>query len=216
MSLTKETFIDYLDTFVPNEQRSMFGGTGIFVQGAMYALLSDEKLYIRGGEKLDHQLLELGCHKFKHVKRSTVAIVNYYDISDIYDSQPALCTELVQSSIAIALKEKVMKGTARNRRLRDLPNLRLTLERMMKKAGIEDVDAFYDMGAVDAYLLVKQSQGKSVDQKLLWMFAGAVEGCHWTLLNPSLKDELLLQLEQRKQFYPYQTESEKHAADVFN
>ncbi|WP_311568334.1 TfoX/Sxy family protein [Photobacterium arenosum] len=106
MSITKETFINYLDTFVPNEQRSMFGGTGIFVQGAMYALLSNEKLYIRGGEMLDQQLLELGCHKFKHVKRSTVAVVNYYDISPLYASRLSLCNELIQSSIAIALQEK--------------------------------------------------------------------------------------------------------------
>ncbi|QUJ69044.1 TfoX/Sxy family DNA transformation protein [Photobacterium sp. GJ3] len=213
MSLIKETFIDYLDTFVPNEQRSMFGGTGIFVQGAMYALLSNGKFYIRGGEKLDHQLLELGCRKFKHVKRSTVAIVNYYDITSVYASQPALCADLVQSSIAIALKEKVMKGAARNRRLRDLPNLRLTLERMMKKAGIADVDSFYQMGAVESYLMVKQSQGKNVDQKLLWMFAGAVEGCHWTLLDPSLKEELLLQLEQRKPFFSFQSDSEARASE---
>lgn len=201
MSITKETFINYLDTFVPNEQRSMFGGTGIFVQGAMYALLSNEKLYIRGGEMLDQQLLELGCHKFKHVKRSTVAVVNYYDISPLYSSRLSLCNELIESSIAIALQEKTVRGASRNKRLRDLPNLRLTLERMMKKSGIDDVEAFHQMGAVDAYLQVKQAQGKNIDQKLLWMFAGAIEGCHWTLLNESHKNVLLQQLEQKQQHY---------------
>ena len=46
----KSVFVDYLAKFGETEKRSMFGGTGFFVSGAMFALVKDDKLYLRGGE----------------------------------------------------------------------------------------------------------------------------------------------------------------------
>lgn len=190
----KDDFFQYLSQFGAFNKRSMFGGTGIFMNDAMYAILTPEAMFLRGGEGLDERLSDYGCQKFKHVKRSTTAVVNYYDITDLFVSQNDECDALVQESIALSQQVKEFKNSEESRRLRDLPNMRLTLERMVKKAGVPDVSSFLDLGAVEVYRRVKASQGHSTDVKLLWMFAGAIEGCHWSLLKDDQKQELLNEL----------------------
>lgn len=195
MRSIKEDLFNYLREFGKYEKRSMFGGTGVFIQGAMYAILTDELIYLRGGATLDDRLASLACKKFKHIKRSTTAIVNYYDITRIYHQDRALCDDIIRESIRLSAQEKAEKSSAKSKRLRDLPNMRLTLERMVKKAGIPDVSSFISLGAAEVYRKVRHSHGKDVDLKLLWMFAGAIEGCHWTLLEEERKQHLLQSLE---------------------
>lgn len=191
----KEDLFNYLREFGNYEKRSMFGGTGVFINGAMYAILTEHSMFLRGGETLDDKLVSLGCSKFKHIKRSTTAVVNYYDITHLFQNDRGQCCELVKESIDISQKEKAFKSAVQNKRLRDLPNMRLTLERMVKKAGIPDVNSFVSLGAVEVYRKVRSSHGKDIDLKLLWMFAGAIDGCHWTLLKEEQKEQLLRAVE---------------------
>lgn len=98
----KDEFLNYLNDFGPFEKRSMFGGTGVFVDGAMYAIINNGRIFLRGGETLDDELIGLNCGIFKHVKRSTTAIVNYYDITTIYLDNETKCRDLVNKSIQYA------------------------------------------------------------------------------------------------------------------
>ena len=126
-----------------------------------------------------------------HVKKSSTAIVNYYDITALYDEQDSNLDALVQRSVETSVAEKEYRDSKLNKRLRDLPNLRLTIERMLKKAGIEDVDTFFSMTPDELFIKVREAHGYDVDIKLLWMFAGAQSGVHWTLLGEELKQQLL-------------------------
>jgi DNA transformation protein len=195
VSAFKEDYLTYLNNFGCHEKRSMFGGTGVFIHGAMYAILTDTTMFIRGGGKLDEKLLQLGCLKFKHIKKSTTATVNYYDITKLFLRDKNKCYSLVTESIAFSQKEKAFKSSEESRRLRDLPNMRLTLERMVKKAGIPDVNSFLVLGAAEVFCKVRKTHGADIDLKLLWMFAGAINGCHWTLLNEEHKEKLLNAIE---------------------
>ncbi|MGF1790432.1 DNA transformation protein [Photobacterium profundum] len=195
MSAFKEDYLTYLSNFGCHEKRSMFGGTGVFIHGAMYAILTDTTIFIRGGGELDDKLLQLGCLKFKHIKKSTTATVNYYDITKLFLRDKNKCHLLINESISFSQKEKAFKCSEESRRLRDLPNMRLTLERMVKKAGIPDVNSFLLLGAAEVFRKVRKTHGADIDLKLLWMFAGAVNGCHWSLLNDDHKEKLLNAIE---------------------
>ena len=65
---------------------------------------------------------------------------------------------------------------------------------MVKKAGVPDVNAFLNIGAVDVFRKVNTTYGGDVDVKLLWKFAGAGSGVHWTLLQEPTKKALLRQI----------------------
>lgn len=187
----KSGFVDYLSQFGETERRSMFGGTGFFVNGAMFALIKEDRIYLRGGPKITDILLKRECKKFVHVKKSSTAIVNYYDITNLYDDENFELDDLVKSSLENSLADKEYRESSSNKRLRDLPNLRLTIERMLKKAGVDDVETFFSMGPEQLYRKVQEVHGYDVDIKLLWMFAGAQTGTHWTLLSEDTKQQLL-------------------------
>ncbi|MEZ8142244.1 DNA transformation protein [Enterovibrio norvegicus FF-33] len=187
----KSGFVEYLSQFGETEKRSMFGGTGFFVSGAMFALVKEERIYLRGGADLTDALLAKECKKFVHVKKSSTAIVNYYDITDLYDAADTGLDAMVKKSVLNSVAEKEYRDSKLNKRLRDLPNLRLTIERMLKKAGIEDVDTFFSMSPEELFRKVQEAHGYDVDIKLLWMFAGAQTGVHYTLLSEETKQNLL-------------------------
>ncbi|MDD1782756.1 TfoX/Sxy family DNA transformation protein [Enterovibrio sp. ZSDZ35] len=187
----KSGFVDYLSQFGETEKRSMFGGTGFFVSGAMFALVKEDRIYLRGGAQLTDKLIEKECKKFVHVKKSSTAIVNYYDITELYDGEDNCLDAMVKKSVENSVAEKEYRDSKLNKRLRDLPNLRLTIERMLKKAGVEDVDTFFSMSPEELFRKVQEAHGYDVDIKLLWMFAGAQTGIHWTLLSEETKQQLL-------------------------
>lgn len=189
--MTEQNFIQYVKKFGDFQKRSMFGGTGLFKEDAMFALLSNERVFIRGGDKLDNELSQLGCEKYRHVKKQTTATVNYYDVTALFVSGDSRMDRLVDESIEYSVSEREFKRSSANRRLRDLPNMQLTLERMVKKAGIEDVETFVQLGASEVFSKVKETYGSDVDVKLLWKFAGAIEGIHWKLIQEPRKRQLL-------------------------
>lgn len=189
--MTEQHFIQFVKKFGDFQKRSMFGGTGLFKEDAMFALLSNDRVFIRGGDKLDNELSQLGCEKYRHVKKQTTATVNYYDVTALFVSGDSRMDRLVDESIEYSVSEREFKRSSANRRLRDLPNMQLTLERMVKKAGIEDVETFVQLGASEVFSKVKETYGSDVDVKLLWKFAGAIEGIHWKLIQEPRKRQLL-------------------------
>lgn len=189
--MTDQAFFKYVRAFSEYQKRSMFGGIGLFTDDAMFALVSNDCCYLRGGNGLDEVFTQLSCEKYKHVKKQTTATVNYYDVTDLFESGYVGLDELVQKSIEYSIKERKYQKSSASRRLRDLPNMQLTLERMVKKAGVDDVETFLELGPVKVFNKVKTAYGNDVDVKLLWKFAGATDGVHWKLIQEPRKKQLL-------------------------
>lgn len=189
--MTDQAFFKYVRTFSEYQKRSMFGGIGLFTDDAMFALVSNDCCHLRGGNGLDEVFTQLSCEKYKHVKKQTTATVNYYDVTDLFESGYVGLDELVQKSIEYSIKERKYQKSSASRRLRDLPNMQLTLERMVKKAGVDDVETFLELGPVKVFNKVKTAYGNDVDVKLLWKFAGATDGVHWKLIQEPRKKQLL-------------------------
>ncbi|MDF2152383.1 TfoX/Sxy family DNA transformation protein [Vibrio sp. CAU 1672] len=191
MDMTDQAFFKYVNNFSNYQKRSMFGGIGLFTNDAMFALVSNGCCYIRGGDGLDDTFAALDCEKYKHVKKQTTATVNYYDITNLFESRYDGLDELLQRSIQCSVNARRLQKSSASKRLRDLPNMQLTLERMVKKAGVEDVDTFLELGAVEVFNKVRVAYGSDVDLKLLWKFAGAIDGVHWKLIQEPRKKQLL-------------------------
>ncbi|MBY8289185.1 TfoX/Sxy family DNA transformation protein [Vibrio fluvialis] len=191
MDMFEHRFFDYVIKFGAYQKRSMFGGVGLFQQDAMYALLTEDYIFIRGGEDLDEVLTNLCCEKYRHVKKQTTATVNYYDITQLFEQNYSELDSIIERSIKYSIEQRSFQKSQANRRLRDLPNMQLTLERMVKKAGINDVETFMRLGAPDVFNKVRRIYGNDLDVKLLWKFAGAIEGIHWKLLQEPRKRQLL-------------------------
>lgn len=175
--------------------RSMFGGVGFFHYDIMYALINQERIYLRGTQKFESQLITYGCQRYQHVKKTTVATVNYYDITEMLYRHRELATEVIGGTMCEVLFEDQQRRSLYNQRLRDLPNLQLTTERMLKKVGIDDVATFFDVGAVVAFAKITERYGHKTDIRLLWKLAAAQEGVYWELLEETRKQALLNEYE---------------------
>lgn len=185
-----QMFYDYAKQFGMYQKRSMFGGIGLFQDDAMYALVIGNIVFVRGGGELDDLLAAKGCAKYRHVKKQTTATVNYYDVTKQFLNKEEELQGIIRRSIQLSVEYRNYQRSSDSRRLRDLPNMQLTLERMVKKSGIEDVNQFIELGAENVFRRVQEAYGKDVDVRLLWKFAGAIDGVHWKLLQESRKQEL--------------------------
>lgn len=174
--------------------KSVFGDLGIFCHNAMFALISNKNLYLRGTPDLDPVFKRLNCDKYVLVKKRSISVVNYYNVTDLFTSRHPDIETYIQSAQYYAVNERKIKQNVENRRMRDLPNIHLSIERMIKKAGIKSVHDMYLLGAAQVFVQMKQVFGVGLDNRVLWKIYGALNGLHWELIEEPTKMMLLEQI----------------------
>ncbi|MEQ1589265.1 MAG: TfoX/Sxy family protein [Gallionella sp.] len=76
----------------------------------------------------------------------------------------------------------------------DLPNFGVKSQQMLAQAGITTIERLRELGAVRAYLEVKQS-GVNASLNLLWAMEGALSSRHWQDVTKNDRLRMLLELE---------------------
>jgi DNA transformation protein len=79
-----------------------------------------------------------------------------------------------------------------------LHNLGLKSQQMLLSAGIPDIEALNQLGAVRAFLKVKAT-GAPASLNLLWALEGAISGLHWREVAREHRTSLLLALEMAQE-----------------
>ncbi|AXY00718.1 TfoX/Sxy family DNA transformation protein [Vibrio alfacsensis] len=173
------------------KSRSMFGGFGLFADDTMFALVVNHQLHIRADQKTSSTFETQGLRPYVYKKRGFPVVTKYYAISDeLWDSTDKIL-DVARKSLESAKLEKEQQATTKPNRLKDLPNLRLATERMLKKAGIDSVEQLEDKGALDAYKAIQQTHASSVSLELLWALEGAINGTHWSVVPQERRQELM-------------------------
>ena len=130
------------------KSRSMFGGFGLFADETMFALVVNNQLHIRADKKTSSDFETQGLKPYVYKKRGFPVVTKYYAVSpDLWDT-PQHLVEVAKSSLETAKLEKEQQASSKPTRLKDLPNLRLATERMLKKAGIDSVTQLEEQGAL--------------------------------------------------------------------
>jgi DNA transformation protein len=176
------------------KSRSMFGGFGIFVDDTMFALVVNDKLHIRADDLSTSRFKEQGYEPYIYKKRGFPVVTKYFALPDNCWQNPSLILRDAAVALEIAKQEREIQAQAKPDRLKDLPNLRLATERMLKKAGIESVTDLQSKGALEAYKAIQQTHSSSISIELLWALEGAIEGKHWSVIPQSRRDELVKSL----------------------
>ncbi|MDE1238997.1 TfoX/Sxy family DNA transformation protein [Vibrio aestuarianus] len=172
------------------KSRSMFGGFGIFVDDTMFALVVNDKLHIRADDVSTERFVQQGYEPYVYKKRGFPVVTKYFALPDNCWNNPQQILRDASVALEIAKQEREVQVQAKPDRLKDLPNLRLATERMLKKAGIESVNDLQAKGALEAYKAIQQTHSSTVSLELLWALEGAIEGKHWSVISQSRRDEL--------------------------
>ncbi|SHO59205.1 TfoX/Sxy family DNA transformation protein [Vibrio quintilis] len=173
------------------KSRSMFGGFGIFVEDIMFALVVKDKLHIRADSNSLETFKEQGFEPYVYAKRGFPVVTKYYALPAEYWKDKSKILTIATQAYKTAKLEKESQEVTKPQRLKDLPNLRLATERMLRKAGINSVADLHEKGAIQAYKAIQETHPTTQPSlELLWALEGAIEGKHWSVIPKSRREEL--------------------------
>ncbi|HEY4481284.1 MAG TPA: TfoX/Sxy family protein [Candidatus Brocadiaceae bacterium] len=79
-------YVEYLkevfELFGPITVRKMFGGYGIYYDGLMFALVSDDMLYLKVDEENSGYFKKAGLSQFEYDKNGKTVKMSYYQAPD--------------------------------------------------------------------------------------------------------------------------------------
>lgn len=166
--------------------RSMFGARVLFGQGVPFGLTLDGAFYLRVG---NHEIESYESNGYKahtyyksksnHRSRHLVT-TRYYKIPTEM-MNPSTVNELVKQAIQYSKQEKRDKS-AKPMRIKDLPNMQLTQERMLRSIGINDCSELREVGAQGAFDRLKKIND-NLNRDMLYKLKGAIMGCHYSVIK---------------------------------
>ncbi len=178
-----QRILDSID--MPNkEMRSMFGGMTFFSNGFPFAAYWNGHLYLRAGheqkDKLDAEGVEPLTYRKENSKGGHSVKSRYYPISpELLNNTDALLSASKQAyEQARQEKEKTIAQT----RIKDMPNMRLSIERMLKKVGIQTKTDLIKVGAKRAFSLL-ESEYSEISDDLYFKIEGAISGKHYLVVK---------------------------------
>ncbi|MGF1723726.1 TfoX/Sxy family DNA transformation protein [Photobacterium nomapromontoriensis] len=176
------------------KSRSMFGGFGLFAGETMFALVVNNKLHLRANATNEQEFKQAGLEPYVYTKRGFPVVTRHYAIPEEWWQDTTKIIEQAERSLAAAQVDKETKVSAEPDRIKDLPNLRLANERMLKKAGIVTVNELLEAGSINAYKALQNSHQGTISLELLWALEGAISGQHWSVIPQERRSELLAKL----------------------
>lgn len=170
--------------------KSMFGGFGIFHEGAMFALLFQDHLFIREAEQIKNDLKRLGCTPYTYKKKGFLTTTKYFLLPDDMDDKYR--DQLMYQSWLSSYEKKQEEPIKSKARIKDLANLGLKYERMLKKIGITCPQELEQIGAVDTYNALKNEISPTLSKDTLLKLHGAIQGVHWSTIPEPTRQALLI------------------------
>lgn len=185
-SIQSFDFIDNINV------KSMFGGKRIFANGVPFCQFYDGKLYFRASAVNVPQLTAQGFEQLVTYKNQSPVKHNYFVVPNAEVNDHEQLYLRLASSLDEALKEK--SDTKINQRIKDLPNLRVQVERSLSKVGITSVSELRKQGPIEAFVKLKQDNA-NVSLELLYSLSAALKGIHKSVLSSQDKHLLRVSLE---------------------
>lgn len=168
--------------------RSQFGGYGLLADGTMFAVVAEGELYLRATESLEPIFRERGMANMTYLKRGIPMTMRYYRVDEQLWSDRQALSALALQAVREARREIKVKKRSKGR-LKDLPNIDASLERLLWRAGIQNTYDLRLSGARETYLKLLEQQ-KSLGIKVLLSLAGAMAGYHYVALPGPRRKEL--------------------------
>jgi len=181
------TRLNYLDDIT---SRSMFGGYGICQNQLIFGLISEGALYLRANEKLEQIFIDDKMKQLNYLNRGIPILMRYYLVDSVLWNDGDKFKMFVDLALQAAEEDKIGREKTKGYRLKELPNITLSLERLLWRVGILNPKMLFELGAVQAYLKIKQIS-QNVSTNILFALAAAIEGYHVARLTEHFKERLL-------------------------
>ncbi|MEG3696127.1 TfoX/Sxy family DNA transformation protein [Vibrio coralliirubri] len=149
----------------------------------MFAVIFDEKFYF----KIKSREIEgSGLNPQTYTKKDVVVKSNYFPIKLDCDLNVHKLVSLIHNIILFELSSDCQQ----EQRVKDMPNMTLKLERMLKNCRFTSRELLLKTGSTNAYLKLKEKYGVNVTDNTLLRIEGAIKGRHWSTIPLSVREDL--------------------------
>lgn len=169
------------------ECRSQFGGYSLSVENTVFALVAKGELYLRACEQVKPYIVERKMEPLHFTKRGMPVALDYYRVDDpLWKEQGQL---LALSRLCLQGARQQRARRQQNRRLKDLPNMTIRMEMLLRQVGVSTIAMLKEQGARRCWLKLRASN-QHLGIKVLFALEGAIAGKHHEALPESVKTEL--------------------------
>jgi len=130
--------------------RPLFGGYSLFVEGVIFAMVSDGALYLRACQQCHDYFKDKSTPVLQYYKRGLPVQLNYYRVDEALWQNLDKLVELACYALRGAQRERAQRKS--DTRLKDLPNITLNIEMMLREVGINDSQTLKLFGAKRSWL----------------------------------------------------------------
>lgn len=109
--------------------RAMFGGYGLFYQNMMFAIVTENTLYLKADDVNRPQFVELGLPAFTYAKQGRTFVISYHRVPPTALEDSAELCRWAESARAAALRAAAESARTRKKRPRKVtaPTIAQTL-----------------------------------------------------------------------------------------
>lgn len=96
--------------------RRMFGGSGVYRDGIMFALVLDDVLYLKADASTQPRFAAEGCEPFRYEARGRTVTTSYWRLPERLFDGPEEFGEWTGTAFDVARRVRATKGGARRRK----------------------------------------------------------------------------------------------------
>jgi len=101
--------VDIMQCIGPVESKRMFGGHGLFLGGLMFALISDDTLYLKTDDEQKSHFTDLELPTFEYLKQGKIFKLAYYQAPETALEESEEMATWANRAYEVALKANVKK-----------------------------------------------------------------------------------------------------------
>jgi DNA transformation protein len=102
--------LDLLSLAGPVQARAMFGGHGLYLRGAMFGLLDDDELFLKGDDESRGAFVEAGCRQWTYPSPKGPMAMGYWRPPDAAHEDPEAMLPWARLAIAAAARAQARKA----------------------------------------------------------------------------------------------------------
>lgn len=167
--------------------RTQFGGYSLSIENTVFAIVAKGELYLRACEDALPYISTKKMQPLSYVKRGLPVELEYYRVDGaLWSDYNQLIT---LSSLCLKGARQEQQEKLLNKRIKDLPNMGIRMEMMLRDVGIFSIKMLVQQGAKQSWLKLR-ANNKHLGLSVLLALEGAILGRHSQALPLAIKEEL--------------------------
>ncbi|WP_085247061.1 TfoX/Sxy family protein [Gilliamella mensalis] len=169
--------------------KTFFGGFSVNSRDTMFGWITKKDFYLRGHADYRSLFIDLGMQPLSITTGMSTKLLDYYKVNDELFKDREKLLIMVKMVIKYTKKELHEKNTIKAKRIKELPNMTLSLERLLCSVGIKDVETFQKVGYLSAYYKIKKKK-EAISMNILFVLYSSLHRFHVATLSMETKKEI--------------------------